>query len=112
MGADVHAIVLGDRLSSYSRRTVAAWLKGSVTGGALLRAGLPSSWKVGDKTGLGGAQNAHGDSDTRNDVAIAWPPAGGAIVIAAYLTGSTLAATPRDAILASIARTIAPVLAA
>ncbi len=104
MAADVQAIVLGNALSSASRRQVAAWLQAGLTGATCLRAGFPASWRVGDKTGLGGALNATGDSDTRNDIAIAWPLTGAPIVVAAYLTGSTLAAKPRDAILASVGR--------
>ena len=37
------------------------------TGDACLRAGLPRTWKIGDKTG----SNA---TDTGNDIAIIWPP--------------------------------------
>ena len=76
----------------------------------LLRAGFPQTWTVGDKTGLGGAHNAFGDSDTRNDVAVAWAPTGAPLIVAAYLTGVTVRAHARDAALASVARIVTATL--
>jgi beta-lactamase class A len=104
MATDMRTLTLGSAPSSASRELLTLWLKASRTGETCLRAGIPPSWTVGDKTGLGGAHNATGDSDTRNDVAIAWPPSSGPLVIAAYLTGCKLAAVPRDAVLARVAR--------
>lgn len=69
----------------------------------LLRAGIPATWRAGDKSGMGGANNPAGDSDTRNDVAILWPPHRAPLIVAAYLTGSQLPAKQRDATLAGVA---------
>jgi beta-lactamase class A len=59
------------------------WLISSSTGLQRIRAGLPPSWKVGDKTGTG-------RNGAINDLAIAWPPQRGAILIAVYMSESTL----------------------
>jgi beta-lactamase class A len=60
-------VLCGDVLSSGSRERLLGWLRATQTGKNRLRAGLPPSWIVGDKTGSGG-------HCVVNDVAIAWPP--------------------------------------
>ncbi len=108
MATNMQKLVLGDALSPGSRTNLAQWLVNSKTGATCLRAGLPSVWTVGDKTGTGGPNNATGDSNTRNDVAVVWRKRGAApLVIAAYLTGSLLAAEARDAALANVGRIVA-----
>jgi beta-lactamase class A len=67
------------------------------TGGQRLRAGLPTDWVVGDKTGSG----ARG---TVNDVAVLWPPHRAPIVVTAYFTGSTV--EDRNAVLAEVGRIV------
>jgi len=107
MAANMRMLILGSVLSATSREMLKQWLLHSKTGATCLRAGLPASWIVGDKTGTGGANNAKGDSNTRNDVAIVWPPQRSPLVIAAYLTGSTLAAAQRDAAIAQAGSIVA-----
>lgn len=70
-------LLLGDALSPASRQQFRGWLIANKTGDKRLRAGLPPGWRVGDKTGN------NGDSIT-NDVAIAWPPGRGPVLIAAF----------------------------
>jgi beta-lactamase class A len=74
-------ILLGDVLSSGSRQQLTGWLKDAATGLKRLRAGFPSDWTAGDKTGTG-------VNGAANDVAIAWPPNRNPILIAAYLSES------------------------
>lgn len=57
------------------------WMVACETGGKRLRAGFPQGWRAGDKTGTGMRGAA-------NDVAIAWPPDRGPILVAAYLSES------------------------
>ena len=99
-------VLLGSALSSASRALLIGWLKGNTTGDTRLRAGLPRSWIVGDKTGTGIPTNSFGDSDTANDIAIAWPPNRAPIIIAAYLTQSKLQAARREAAIASVGRIV------
>ena len=53
-------------LGETQRAQLVTWLKGNTTGAASIRAGLPTSWTVGDKTGSG-------DYGTTNDIAVIWP---------------------------------------
>jgi beta-lactamase class A len=73
--------VLGDVLTPASRERLTGWLVGNTTGGRRLRAGLPPSWRVGDKTGT---YNEGWFSTV--DVGIAWPPNRTPLVISCFLT--------------------------
>jgi beta-lactamase class A len=97
---NLRTLLLGDALSRQSRDRLTAWLVANKTGNALLRAGLPPGWKVGDKTG-------RGNYGTTNDIAIIWPPNRRPILVAAYLTETTSAPPARDAMLADVARIVA-----
>lgn len=78
----MRALTLGTALSPASRERLTAWLVGCTTGAKRIRAGLPSTWRVGDKTGTG-------VRGTANDVAIAWPPGHPPLLLATFLTGAT-----------------------
>lgn len=71
------ALLLDDALSPASRQRLRDWLIANKTGDRRLRAGLPPGWRVGDKTGNNG-------KDITNDVAIAWPPGRGPVLIAVF----------------------------
>jgi beta-lactamase class A len=92
--------LLGDVLKPASRLLLETWLKAAKTGTTRLRAGLPVDWQMGHKTGTG-------DHGTANDVAILWPPGRPPLLVASYLTGSTVAEPQREATHASVARAIA-----
>ncbi|WP_157252959.1 class A beta-lactamase [Nonomuraea typhae] len=85
-------ITTGDALDTRDRERLVAWLRDSVTGAERIKAGLPKTWTVGDKTGTGGASN-HG---TANDVAIAWPPGATQPIIISVLTNRTANGLPAD----------------
>lgn len=84
------------------REMLIGWMVESPTGRERLRAGLPSDWRAGDKTGTWTAEH-----NATNDVAIAWPPGRAPIVIASYLAGSQVDLPERNAAHAEIARIIA-----
>src|ERR1700719_1405460 len=67
MAADMQKVLLGDALSDQSRRQLEAWLIDDKVGDKRVRAGLPHSWRIGDKTGSG-------DHGTANTIAIIRPP--------------------------------------
>lgn len=95
---DMKTILLEERaLSAASRNQLIAWLIANTTGAARLRAGFPSSWRIGDRTGTG----ANGSA---NDVAICWPPNRQPILVTAYFTGSRASDADRSAALAEVAR--------
>lgn len=100
MLTDLYALALKDALLPASRALLIRWLMNNKTGNTRIRAGLPSNWQVGDKTGSG----EHG---TTNDVGILWPPGRKPLLVCVYLTESPRPGDERVAAIASVARTIA-----
>ena len=92
-------IVIGQALSPASRDQITSWLIENKTGDKKLRAGLPSGWRVGDKTGGGG----HG---TNNDIAVLWPLGRGPVVVTSYLTQSSADLGIRDRAIAEVGRLV------
>jgi beta-lactamase class A len=76
LATDLRAFVLGDVLEAPERARLTKWLRTNTTGDALIRAGVPDGWTVGDKTGTGATYGA------RNDIAVLWPPGRAPIVLA------------------------------
>lgn len=99
MSADMQRLLLGDVLSESSRHQLEDWLQHNETGALLIRAGVPKTWSVGDKTGRG----ANGAT---NDVAIIRPPGRAPILVAIYSIGSTASADDRAGTVAEAARVI------
>lgn len=104
MLATMQKLVAGNVLSAGSRERLIGWLVANKTGDKRLRAGLPASWRVGDKTGTGGNGSA-------NDIAVAWPPGRAPVFIAVYYTGSTISDEARSAAIAEAGRIAAAGLA-
>jgi beta-lactamase class A len=100
MVANMHKLLLGNRLSAPSREQLTEWLIANKTGDERLRAGLPGSWRVGDKTG------SNGDTTT-NDVAIIRPANQAPVLVAAYLTACAGPEAKRNAVLAQVGRLVA-----
>ena len=69
----------------------------------MIRAGVPKTWTVGDKTGRG----ANGAT---NDVAIIRPPGRAPILVAIYSIGSISSADDRAATVAETTRVIVELL--
>jgi beta-lactamase class A len=104
MAHDVRRLLLGDVLSGSSRDLLKTWMLDCKTGTDCIRAGVPRTWRVGDKTGAG-------ELATRNDVAVLWPPRRAPIVVAAYYTGSSQPTAVRNAVLAQVGRIVSSKLA-
>jgi beta-lactamase class A len=100
MRDDLVRLLTGEILSPASRRQLEAWLAGGKTGAQMIRAGVPTTWRVGDKTG-------RGDNGATNDVAVLRPPNRPPIFLAIYSVGSTTAASERTATVAEVARVVA-----
>jgi beta-lactamase class A len=96
---DLRALMLGGALQPGSRALLTKWLVADRTGENRIRAGVPENWREGDKTGSG-------ERGTTNDVAILWPPMGKPVLVAAYLTGSTVRREQREATLAEVGRAV------
>ncbi|MGI8508019.1 MAG: class A beta-lactamase [Gemmatimonadaceae bacterium] len=101
---DLEAILLGAVLSVASKQNLIGWLVANTTGAARLRAGVPSTWRVGDKTGTG-ARGASGD------VAIMWPLGRKPVLVATYLTETGATAAQCSAVLRDIGRVVAETFA-
>jgi beta-lactamase class A len=100
MAADMTRVLLGDVLSETSRRQLDAWLIDDKVGDKRLRAGLPPSWRIGDKTGTG-------DHGTANTIAIMWPLDRAPIIATVYYTESSAPVDLRNAIHKEIGSLIA-----
>lgn len=107
MAATTARLVLGETLQAASRDQLVSWMRATETGLRRLRAGLPASWRCGDKTGTGMSAEA---PDQLNDVAVCWPEGRAPIVIAAYYAGphrnSERIRPEAEAVLAEVGRVV------
>jgi beta-lactamase class A len=99
MQTSLQRLALGNALGDAQRLQLLIWLKGNTTGANRIRAGVPSGWQVGDKTGSG-------DFGTTNDVAVLWPEQRRPMLIALYFTQPRKDAKLRDDVLASATRIV------
>lgn len=77
----VARITTGSILTPASRTQLLEWMVATNTGARRLRAGLPSEWRSGNKTGTG---RAPGTTNKCNDIAITFPPGKPPVIIAVY----------------------------
>lgn len=92
-------LALGDGLAAAQQTRLQDWMLGNTTGDARIRAAVPKTWRVGDKTGSG-------DYGTANDVAILWPPGRPPIVLAVYYTREVAGADWRNDVIAAAAAVV------
>jgi len=104
MGVALRSALLGDALSATARARLMQWMLATKTGNDRLRAGMPGTWRVADKTGTG----SHGST---NDVGVLMPPDRAPLVVAAYLTQTVAPMTQRTAALAAVGRAVAASMA-
>jgi beta-lactamase class A len=97
MAGNLRRFVLGEALSLGSRERLTGWMLDCKTGDNRLRAGLPKSWRIGDKTGNNG-------KDASGDIAVAWPKPDAPVLICAYTRGGAPNAAQVDAVFAEIGR--------
>jgi beta-lactamase class A len=89
-----------DVLSLPSRALLIDWMAASSTGRERIRAGVPTSWNPGDKTGSG-------ENGAINDIAIVYPPGRRPIFIAVYMSESKLTTAQLNAAHAEIGAVVA-----
>lgn len=104
MAQTMHKLLVGDALSTASRQQLRQWLLANTTGGKRLKAGVPASWQVGDKTGT--------NATDANDIGFLIPPQGAPWIVTAYLAGSSAEGAAKDACLADVAAWVAQQVAA
>jgi beta-lactamase class A len=78
---NLKSLLLGNTLSDASRRQLEDWLTKNTTGAKRLRAGLLSTWQIGDKTGTG-------ENGATGDIAIVRPPNRSPILVVVYTVES------------------------
>ena len=100
MAKSLQRLALGDALAPLSRQQLLTWLQQSVTGKNRIRAGVPSTWQVADKTGSGFQYG------TTNDIAIVWPQGCAPIVLAIYYSSLNKHAKKQEALIAEATRTV------
>ncbi|MFC3997581.1 class A beta-lactamase [Nocardiopsis sediminis] len=96
MATSLGAYTLGDVLPEDKSAILVDLLKRNTTGDALIRAGVPEGWVVGDKTGAG-------HYGGRNDIAVIWPPEGDPILMAVMTSRNEQDAEYQDALVAEAA---------
>ncbi|MEV3966849.1 class A beta-lactamase [Streptomyces sp. NPDC050698] len=99
IAGDFRTLLLGTALPAGERRLLMDWLSRNATdvGARRIRAGLPESWKVADKTGTGHYGRA-------NDIAIVHPPRTEPLVLAVMTDRPGRGTDPSDALIAETAR--------
>ncbi|MBS1181932.1 MAG: penP, penA [Proteobacteria bacterium] len=100
MLANLDALLLGDALSPASRKQLEDWMLAGTVTGPLIKAGVPKTWQVGDKSGGGG-------NNTRNDIGIIYRPNKAPILAAIYTTGSPLDMKGQNKVIADAAAILA-----
>lgn len=81
MATTVARITTGDWLTPASRERLLGWMVATDTGLKRLRAGFPTGWRAGDKTGT---YFAPGMAGKYNDLAITWPPGRAPLIVTAF----------------------------
>ena len=95
----VHELALGDVLGRADRWLLNDDLGDSLTGARLVRAGVPASWRVGDKSGSA----SYG---TRNNVAVVHPPGRAPWVVVVLTSHETADADTDDELVARATRVV------
>ena len=93
-------LLLEDVLSPSSRDQFAAWLVANRTGDRRLRAGLPTNWTIGEKTGTSG----HGEA---GDVGFMRPPKSQTILASVYIAEAPKPVKELEPIFAEVGKLIA-----
>jgi beta-lactamase class A len=95
MAAFIDRLVHGPMLSDSARALVLDWMRMNTTGDARLRAGAPTGWAVGDKTGSAPHRS--------NDIGFLAGPDGRMVIVAVYAAETTAADSVVDGVIAQVA---------
>lgn len=104
MGQSLQRLLFTKVLAKEQQQLLQMWLKDNNTGNLRIRAGVPTGWVVGDKTGTG-------DYGVTNDIGVIWPPKKSPIVVIIYFRQKTKGAHPRDDVIAEVTKILLQELA-
>ncbi|GAA4870191.1 class A beta-lactamase [Saccharopolyspora cebuensis] len=96
LATSLRAFTVGDALPEPQRALLNELLRTNTTGDALIKAGAPAGWQVGDKSGAA-------DYGTRNDIAVVRPPDRAPIMISVLSDRDAKDAAYDDALIARAA---------
>ena len=96
-------IMLGDVLREDSRALLTDWMINDKVADALLRASLPRTWSIADKSGAGG----HG---SRSIVAVIWPKDRDPVAVGIYITQTSAPMADSNAAIARLGSVLADAL--
>jgi len=99
MLALAHKLLFGPTLSAGQRQMLIGWMHASETGNDMVRAGLPTGWKEGNKTGSG-------DRGIRNTISLITPPGRPPILLTIYIAEAERDIAARNRHHAALARAL------
>lgn len=99
MTSTLNTLLFGAVLKPDSRQLLQSWLIANTTGDKRLRAGLPSQWVVGEKTGTARIGS--------NDAGFFQAPGRPAVIVSVYLETNAIDASSRDEIIAAVGAKVA-----
>lgn len=105
MARTASGLIFGDWLEAEEKELLRKWLVASETGRDRIRAGIPSKWLAGDKTGTCG-----GEGRSFNDVAFIVPANGSGYSLAVYLDRPAVEAESANRAIADVARSAVGVM--
>ena len=93
-------LMFGTSLSEGNKSQLKEWMIRNEVSGPLLRAGIPQSWVIADRSGAGGY-------GTRGIAAVMWPDQNGPIITTIYITQTQSSMEERNSAIATIGKAIA-----
>ncbi|WP_298773264.1 class A beta-lactamase [uncultured Shewanella sp.] len=98
MSLSLQKLVFGDILQKSQRDKLKNWLINNTTGDTKIRAVVPTTWIVGDKTGSG-------SFGATNDIAILWRPKKEPVILSIYYVQKDIDATQNNQLIKIITTT-------
>lgn len=96
----LNELLFGQTLKPASRQLLQSWLLANTTGDKRLRAGIPETWRAGEKTGTAAEVGA-------NDAGFVQAPDRPPIVVSVYLETTDIPASERERVIAQVGRYVA-----
>lgn len=104
MASSLQTLLTGDVLSPQSREQLLEWMSPGGVTGSLLRAHVPETWDVADKSGA--------SADSRSLIAMVTPDAEAPYFLAIYISDAEVGFQTRNAALIALSATVAHLMAA